>query len=324
MCEFLKIKEEIYLQILLNAIGECKNEIYKKKVIEYKSLNKPMASAFFKFQPNEEMPPSLFNDLSVLNTKINNYINEKKKHILLEIAFSVTKIPFYDIIAQKESSFLEVCQTKNEESLLKKSHSEEVKMTEPILPIPAPKKVISKKEIPEEYLPRTKDKSTILNKDQFHDLINALPPILKLCNWHMIYANMTHGTCFEVLFRLVGDYDFPNLLVIKDWKGNVFGAYFNEGWKRRKLFYGAGETFLFTFRTGNELQVYSWTKKNNYFLLTNGEAGICIGAGDYFGLYIYPDLTRGYSFPSETFDNDFLTAEKDFSIARLEVFLFFF
>lgn len=334
-CGIISIKEEIYLEVLMNSIGDCKNEIYSNKVKEYKTLNKPMACAFFKFFPRGKKN-NLFDDLELLTDKINTYLDEKRARIVIEIPFSLTKIPFYDIIAQKEISSIGSYLHKKEQQILEKKEEEQKndiitkeinKKEEKIVPeeeknikkpqekVSVPQKIIP----PDEYLPRSKEKSTILNPDQFHKLIFALPPVLKLCNWNLVYANMTHGTCFEVLFRLVGDFDYPNLLVIKDWKGNVFGAYFNEGWKRKKLFYGAGETFLYTFKNTNDLTVYSWTKRNNYFLLTNGECGICIGAGEYYGLYIYPDLTRGYSFPSETFNNDFLTNEKDFSIARLEV-----
>lgn len=293
----MALKGEYYLQILLSSIGDCKNEIYVKKVKEYKALKKAMASAFFKLSKNEKLTPFL-KDLSSISSRINSFIENQKKLLSQENPFSSTKIPFYDIVRHKDMSCIE--------------KSPKISADIPI----------EKKPVPEEYLPRTTDISTILNKEKFHDLVNALPSVLRLCHWHLIYATMTHGTCFEVLFRLAGDYDYPNLLVIKDWKGNVFGAYFNEGWKRKKLFYGAGETFLYTFKTGDDLKVFSWTKRNNYFLLTNGENGICIGAGDYFGLYIHPDLTKGYSYPCETFDNDFLTDNKDFWIERLEVNFF--
>ena len=286
--EFQQIKSnELFLQVLLNSVGDCKNDIYNKKVKEYKSLNKAMASAFFKIQNLENFKPFL-NKLSVVSAKLNSFIDSKRKALtsMEGPTFSFTKIPFYDIISQKDGSFLEI------------QHETGVKKSE-----------FMKKKLPEEYLPKTKDISTILNKLQFHDLIQSLPPVLRICNWHLIYATMKDGSCFEVLFRLIGEYDYPNILVIKDWKGNIFGAYFNEGWKRKRLFYGAGETFLYTFKTTENIKVFSWTRKNNYFMLTNGENGICVGTGDYFGLYIHPDLTRGYSFPSETFDNDFLTDE---------------
>jgi len=287
--EFLTLKNEIYFQILLSSIGDCKNEIYEKKAKEYKAINKPMASAFFKLHPSQNLQ-SFEKDLEKMSLKVTDFVENKRKIISKDsiASFSLTKVPFYDIVIHKDPL---------EATFFKK-----------------------KIKIIEEYLPRTHDQSTILNKIQFHELIEALPPVLRHCHWHLMYATMKHGTCFEVLFKLVGDYDFPNLLVIKDWKGNVFGAYFNEGWKRNKLFYGAGETFLYTFKKEDDLQVFSWTKKNDYFLVTNGDSGICIGTGDYFGLYIHPDLTKGYSYPSDTFDNDFLTDGKDFSIERLEVF----
>ena len=311
--EFQNIKpDELHLQVLLNSVGDCKNDIYIKKVKEYKSLNKAMASAFFKIEASENFK-SPKASLGEISAKLNDFIDAKRKNLdkMENHSFSLTKIYFYDIINSKEGSFLEIHQHNHHHENQEKPHHLHENLE---------KKLDFKKKIPpEEYLPRTDDISTILNKIQFHELIESLPPVLRICNWHLIYATMKHGSCFEVLFRLLGDFDYPNILVVRDWKGNIFGAYFNEGWKRKKLFYGAGESFLYTFKTTEDIKVYSWTKKNNYFLLTNGEMGICVGAGDYFGLYIYPDLTRGYSYPSETFDNDFLTDEKDFFIERLEV-----
>lgn len=296
--EFQQIKStDLFIHIFLNCVGECKNEIYTNKVKEYKEQKKSMAAVFFRLLNTEKIKP-LIADLSLMSEKMNAFIEAKRKSLVtIEGApFSLTKVPFYDIVSQPEGD------------------------SSQLISDPKSKKLDFKKKPPEEFLPKTKDQSTILSQVQFHSLIESLPPVLRICNWHLIYATMKHGSCFEVLFRLIGEYDYPNILVIRDWDGNVFGAYFNEGWKRRKLFYGAGETFLFTFKTTEEIKVFSWTRKNNYFMLTNGENGICVGAGEYFGLYVYPDLTRGYSFPSETFDNDMLTDKRDFHIQRLEVF----
>ncbi len=38
-----------------------------------------------------------------------------------------------------------------------------------------------------------------------------------------------------------------------------------------------------------------------------------------YGLYINSDLIRGYSYPSETFDNCILSSDVDFEILKIEV-----
>ena len=263
--EFLLIKNEFFCEIFLSSIGECKNEIYIKKVKEYKSLNKAMASVFFKLPQNEKLS-SYIASLPEISMKISNFFETKRNLFCLEnISSSSTKIPFYDIIYQniydsnlKTTKSLNLSNSKktlihensssspkdepgslniktinptikNEDhqkdepvgSLNIKTINSSMKNEEP------PKdeqgsfniKTINppiKNEVPEEYLPRTQDISTILNKTQFNDLVKALPPILRLCNWDLKYATMKHGSCFEVLFRLVGDCDYPNILVIKD------------------------------------------------------------------------------------------------------------
>lgn len=61
-----------------------------------------------------------------------------------------------------------------------------------------------------------------------------------------------------------------------------------------------------------------WTRKDRFFMHSQDE-GLCLGAGEHYGLFIHNDLTKGYSFPSETYNNDFLTDMKDFEIDTLEV-----
>ena len=53
--------------------------------------------------------------------------------------------------------------------------------------------------------------------------------------------------------------------------------------------------------------------------LTNN---IFLSLSEYYGIYISPDLTQGYTYPCETFDNDFLTPKKDFLVDDIEVSTF--
>ena len=72
--------------------------------------------------------------------------------------------------------------------------------------------------------------------------------------------------------------NLPNVLVIKDLEGNIFGGFCNESWRKKSLFYGTGETFLFTFKKSEKITVYYWTHKNNYFM-HSGTEGLCLGTG---------------------------------------------
>ena len=69
------------------------------------------------------------------------------------------------------------------------------------------------------------------------------------------------------------------------------------------------------------LTVYQSTMNNTYFSYCDN-SGIGFGSDPHFGLFIDESLTKGSSHACRTFNNDVLSSQAHFSVARLEVWGF--
>ena len=86
-------------------------------------------------------------------------------------------------------------------------------------------------------------------------------------------------------------------------------------------FYGTGESFLFSLGKGNDFKVYKATGKNAFFCLAD-QAGIGMGSGDFYGLFIDEGLKKGSTHPCRTYDNEKLDGKTHFAIKQFEVWGF--
>jgi hypothetical protein len=55
--------------------------------------------------------------------------------------------------------------------------------------------------------------------------------------WRLLYSNSLHGDSFAQLTRYVLGKG-PNVLLVKDKDGHVFGAYVSDSWEIKPTFYG--------------------------------------------------------------------------------------
>lgn len=102
--------------------------------------------------------------------------------------------------------------------------------------------------------------------------------------------------------------DFGFVVAIRDMRGNVFGAYVNEQLRPCQHYYGNGECFLWKTVTGDDkaLEVYRWTGKNDYMILTESSF-LSVGGGDgKYGLWIDSTLDTGQSSWCPAYDNTVL------------------
>ena len=67
------------------------------------------------------------------------------------------------------------------------------------------------------------------------------------------------------------------LLLVKDTKGNRFGAFCTAEWHHANYFYGTGESFLWRSK-GAEIDTYTWTGESDQFQFSDGES-LAIGGG---------------------------------------------
>ena len=95
-------------------------------------------------------------------------------------------------------------------------------------------------------------KSAILTEPMLIQLGVNVPAIYRIKEWNLIFSINTDGVSMHTFYSKVEKY-CPTIILIKDTKGNVFGAYVSEPWHSLSRFYGTGESFLFKFNVVNWL-----------------------------------------------------------------------
>jgi len=160
----------------------------------------------------------------------------------------------------------------------------------------------------------------VLSDKEIGDLERALPETWQNYNWVQLYSMKRHGASLKTIFSRCWNHD-TTLLLVLDQEGVAFGGFATEQWRDRgEHYFGSGESFLFTFRTGT-ITKYAWTRHNNYFQLANLR-GIAFGGGGHFGLFLDADLSRGSTDWCRTFGSACLSNEKLFEVCHLEIWGF--
>ncbi|EGG17208.1 TLDc domain-containing protein [Cavenderia fasciculata] len=165
-----------------------------------------------------------------------------------------------------------------------------------------------------------KTSSDILSSDDILWLQSFLPLRHNDDVFEMIYSTNKHGISIKTFFSRLYNRS-PCIMAIKDDRGQVFGAYTADPWNtEKKIHYGSGETFLFKINDHANRNKFSWTRKNDDFMLSTKEAFVSMGSGGKgVGLWIDEDLFYGSSNRCATFDNEPLASTTDFKIMELEV-----
>jgi hypothetical protein len=73
-----------------------------------------------------------------------------------------------------------------------------------------------------------------------------MPALVKMREWKLLFTIATDGVSYTTFYENLRDRD-NTVLLIKDTKGKVFGAYLSEAWHKTLHFYGMGESFVFSF-----------------------------------------------------------------------------
>lgn len=112
------------------------------------------------------------------------------------------------------------------------------------------------------YIPNKSDKSEILSDLKISNLVENFPSMMKTMDWTLVYSVNRDGVSVGTFFEKCRDWRYT-LLVIKDTNGYVFGGFCCETWKQSTKFYGTGESFIYTFKNGDDITVYDWTGEND-------------------------------------------------------------
>ncbi|KAL5268613.1 hypothetical protein ACHWQZ_G002454 [Mnemiopsis leidyi] len=164
-------------------------------------------------------------------------------------------------------------------------------------------------------------KSVLLTEDMVSQLQPYLPCHIIGIDMLLAYSMKIHGMSLRSLYNHCEPYqDLPCILLIKDTRQYVFGAYLSAGIIESPKYYGSGETFLF--RLSPDQKCFFWQGSNHYFMMGTHEY-FTVGAGDgNFALYLDEMLEKGTSNRSLTFYNEVLSSESSFDVLTVEVWCF--
>jgi Na+/glutamate symporter len=107
------------------------------------------------------------------------------------------------------------------------------------------------------------------------------------------------------------------IILIEDSWGYVFGAYLSHPLKVTPEYYGTGENFVFALLP--QPSKYSWTGRNEYFVLSNFQQLVIGGGGNGYAIQLDDELNTGVSAMSETFMNPTLSSNEYFKCLNVEV-----
>ena len=170
--------------------------------------------------------------------------------------------------------------------------------------------------------------SSFLTIHHLNSLENNLPSNEQYKDMQLLYHLTKDGASLRTLYDKAEGYH-SLIIFIKDDKGNIFGAYSNEGLKcNPNKFYGNGETFLFSYYTGDDIHIFLPTGHDENYIYSDSNI-LCFGCNnDSFSLYIKENFLNGYSKKTDTFNNPPLNVnsnndiENDFIIADIEMYTF--
>eukprot|EP00445_Apocalathium_hangoei_P017528 CAMPEP_0203901240 /NCGR_PEP_ID=MMETSP0359-20131031/43436_1 /ASSEMBLY_ACC=CAM_ASM_000338 /TAXON_ID=268821 /ORGANISM="Scrippsiella Hangoei, Strain SHTV-5" /LENGTH=430 /DNA_ID=CAMNT_0050824873 /DNA_START=35 /DNA_END=1327 /DNA_ORIENTATION=+ len=77
------------------------------------------------------------------------------------------------------------------------------------------------------------------------ELRELLPCHLRYVDWELGYSPSVHGTSMSTFYRCQAG---PNLVVVRDTQGGLFGGFATQPWRPTAGAYGAGEAFVFIAR----------------------------------------------------------------------------
>ena len=162
-----------------------------------------------------------------------------------------------------------------------------------------------------EVTPVASEKSKILTDAKMRVLAYHLPGGIKLSKWSLLFTPRRDGYSYLTFFKKLEDNE-QTILVVKDTRGYVFGAFLTEEWHTTSNFYGDGFSFVFTFRDGDDLELYPATGESDNYIQSD-EDGIIIGGGDDAGqrasLMLSDAFARGHSGISSCYDNTRLCSQ---------------
>ena len=271
----------------------------------------PIAQVFFRLSHRNKNGEALANSkqekiIENLYLKVLNYM----EHVEV-IAYSSSYVPFYDSLADRGDELRSAKVSDMIKSAMKHR-----------LPAEEEKKLVTEERgmisvsIPH-FVPTRSRESSIIDDVQMIAIAKHLPPIVRMRDWDRLFQMDSDGISMQTFFNLVRKHQ-QTIIIVQDKAGFKFGAYISEAWKPQKYFYGTGESFLFTFRDGDDISVFRWSGANESIMYSSNDTLAVGGSNGKFGLSLRKDFLLGTSHPCETFNSELLSSEEEFIVVGFE------
>ena len=159
-----------------------------------------------------------------------------------------------------------------------------------------------------EFKAVAQEPSRIFDDAMMHVLTFHLPAMVRLHAWKKLFAIDRDGYSSLTFFDKLEDNEYT-IVAIKDTKGYIFGAFCTEQWATSSKFYGDGYSFVFTFRDGDDLEIYPATGEDELYQIADSD-GIIIGgtnsssSSKRAALSIFNHFGEGHSGESVTYNNE--------------------
>ena len=104
------------------------------------------------------------------------------------------------------------------------------------------------------FRPEMDTDSKLLNAMQISNLTENLHYYRNM-KWILLYRLSDHGVSLNTFLKKL-QMNETTLLVIEGKNGAKFGGLGVEEWVTRKDFYGNGDSFLYTFKSGDNMEIF--------------------------------------------------------------------
>lgn len=94
--------------------------------------------------------------------------------------------------------------------------------------------------------------NSVLSAKLASQLREALPAHLRFREWELAYSPRVHGTSMRTFYRQQSG---PNIVVMRDADGGIFGGFATAGWHPASGTYGTAESFIFSTQVAGDEDV---------------------------------------------------------------------
>ncbi|CAG2206084.1 TBC1D24 [Mytilus edulis] len=174
--------------------------------------------------------------------------------------------------------------------------------------------------------------SSVITSDMLYTIWTWLPARFAVCQPELLYTSEEHGTSLMTLYSRVESYQ-PTLIFIKTTTDEVFGAFCSNYWRDRRqssrklCYFGTGETFIFTLSPKKKkyecVGLHEEEIPNTAHMFLAGDNSVLtIGGGHGEAIQLDANLEHCRSQHCDTFDNEPLCSNQDFTCKVVEVYGF--